>query len=118
MRSSLLALATLALFGCGDDSTSPPLATAPDVFIVSGASGLGANAYNPNNLTFSLATKQSVKWGNNDGLTHTVTAIGGAFNSGNIADGGTYSFTFTTAGAYPYQCTIHPTMVGRIVVNP
>jgi plastocyanin len=118
MRSPRLVLAALALLGCGSDPTSPPLAKAPDVFIVSGAAGLGANAYDPNNLTFSLAAKQSVKWGNNDGVAHTVTANGGAFDSGSIADGGTFSFTFTTPGTYPYHCSIHPTMVGTITVNP
>lgn len=118
MRTALLVLGSLTLLACGSDPTSPPLAKAPDVLIVSGAAGQGANAYDPNNLTFSLAAKQSVKWGNNDGTTHTVTANGGAFDSGNIADGGTFTFTFTTVGTYPYHCTIHPTMVGTITVNP
>ena len=118
MRATLLALGSLALLACGEDSTSPPLATPSDVLIVSGASGLGANAYDPNNLTFSLASKQTVKWRNDDGTTHTVTADAGAFNSGNMADGETFSFTFTTAGVYPYHCTNHPTMVGTITVNP
>ena len=119
MRATLLVLGSLALLACGEDSTSPPLATPSDVLIVSGASGLGANAYNPNNLTFSLASKQTVKWRNDDGTTHTVTADGGGgFNSGNIGDGETFTFTFATAGVYPYHCTIHPTMVGTITVNP
>ncbi len=119
MRATLLVLGSLALLACGEDSTSPPLATPSDVLIVSGASGLGANAYNPSNLTFSLASKQTVKWRNDDGTTHTVTADGGGgFNSGNMGDGETFTFTFTTAGVYPYHCTNHPTMVGTITVNP
>jgi plastocyanin len=40
------------------------------------------------------------------------------FSSGNISSGGTFSHTFTTAGSYPYTCTIHPSMVGTITVNP
>ena len=35
-----------------------------------------------------------------------------------MGDGETFTFTFTTAGVYPYHCTIHPTMVGTITVNP
>ena len=118
MRATLLALGSLALLACGEDSTSPPLATPPDVLIVAGASGLGANAYDPPDLAFSLAVKQTVKWRNNDGLTHTVTADLGAFNSGNIGDSETFTFTFTAPGTYAYHCAIHPTMVGAITVNP
>ncbi len=118
MRAALLTVGSLALLACGEDSTSPPPATPADVLIVAGASGLGANAYDPNDLAFSLAIKQTVKWRNNDGLAHTVTADGGAFNSGTMADSETFTFTFTAPGVYPYHCTIHPTMVGTITVNP
>ena len=47
MRFSPLVLASIALLGCGEDSTSPPLATPPDVVIVTGAATLGASAYAP-----------------------------------------------------------------------
>jgi plastocyanin len=30
---------------------------------------------------------------------------------------GTYTRTFTTAGAYPYHCTIHPGMAGSVTVQ-
>jgi plastocyanin len=30
---------------------------------------------------------------------------------------GTYSFTFTTPGAYKYFCSLHPHMTGTIVVE-
>ena len=41
-----------------------------------------------------------------------------SLNSGNPQGTGTYSFTFTTPGSYPYLCQIHPTMRGTIVVTP
>ena len=120
MRISPLVLASFALLGCGEDSTSPPVATPPDVVIVANAATLGANAYAPSTLTFSLAAKQTVKWKNNDGVSpeHTVTADLGAFNSGPLGDTNTFSFTFTAPGTYDYHCTIHPTMVGPIIVTP
>ena len=49
---------------------------------------------------------------------HTVTADLGAFNSGSMAESNTFTFTFTTPGTYDYHCSIHPTMVGQIIVNP
>ena len=120
MRIVPLALAAVVLVGCGEDSTSPPLAAPPDVLIVNGASTMGANAYDPSSLTISLTAKSSVKWRNNDPMVpnHTITSNTGAFDSGAVADGETYTFNFTTVGTYPYHCSVHPSMVGTITVNP
>jgi plastocyanin len=59
----------------------------------------------------------TVTWSNGDTITHTATADGGQFNSGAIAAGGKFSFTFQTTGTFPYHCTIHPGMVGTVVVQ-
>jgi len=52
-----------------------------------------------------------------DAVTHTVTSDNAAWDSGNIPAGGTFKFTFTTAGTFPYHCTIHPGMTGTIIVQ-
>ena len=39
------------------------------------------------------------------------------FNSGNIATGGLFNFTFSKPGKYQYQCLIHPSMVGYVIVT-
>jgi plastocyanin len=67
--------------------------------------------------TDTVAAGTTVTWTNSDGVAHTVTSNASAFNSGNIAPAGTFSFTFTTAGTFPYTCTIHG-MTGTIVVTP
>jgi len=121
MRISLLALGSAVLLGCGgDDTTGPPLATAPDILIVANASGAGSNAYDPNPLTISLAAKRTVKWRNNDGAApnHTVTSDTGLFDSGNLSESNVFSFTFTATGTYTYHCSIHPSMTGTVIVNP
>jgi plastocyanin len=46
-----------------------------------------------------------------------VTADGGAFNSATLADGGTFSHLFTTTGTFAYQCAIHPSMTGAVIVS-
>jgi len=56
-------------------------------------------------------------WTNNDTIAHTSTADGGAWNSGTIAAGGTFSRTFTAAGSFPYHCAIHPGMIGTVTVQ-
>jgi plastocyanin len=116
MRTALLALTSLAVLACSSstDNNPPP---GSDVSIVSSS---GAGAFSPNPFVISLATQTSVKWGNATGVTHHLLADGATpeFNSGNIGSGGSFTHTFTTAGSYPYHCTIHPTMVGTITVNP
>jgi plastocyanin len=58
----------------------------------------------------------TVTWTNNDPSQHTATSTGN-FDSGVLAQGGTFSFTFDTAGTYDYICSLHPNMTGQIVVT-
>jgi len=47
----------------------------------------------------------------------TVTADDGAFDSGSLAGGKSFSFTFDEAGTFAYHCNIHQSMTGRVVVT-
>jgi plastocyanin len=91
-----------------------------NIVIVQGAGtqGNAAGYFSPANFT-TAKVGQAVAWSNGDGTTHTVTSKGSSlFDSGNIPSGGTFSYTFTSAGTYTYYCTIHPWMTGTIVVTP
>jgi nitrite reductase (NO-forming) len=71
--------------------------------------------YSVNDLMIPVGT--TVTWTNNDpGMIHTVTAVDGTFDSGNIAEGGTFSYTFDTPGTFEYFCTPHPWMRARVTV--
>jgi plastocyanin len=59
----------------------------------------------------------TVTWANSGGVSHTVTSDAGAFDSGILQPGGSYSQTFNTPGVYPYHCEIHPQMTGMVIVN-
>lgn len=72
-------------------------------------------SFNPSTITVTVNT--TITWTNFDSVTHTVTSDTGLFDSGNIGSGKTYSYKFTTAGSYPYHCTIHTYMTGTVVVN-
>lgn len=71
--------------------------------------------FSPTTLTVKTGTK--VTWTNKDTVTHTVTDDKGAFNSGLLTPGNSFSFTFTQAGTYSYHCNIHHSMMATIVVQ-
>ena len=120
-RLTAILVTVLCLTACGSSSTSPSVTPDPapagstTVTIVTGASTLTNSAYSPNPLVVSVGT--TVSWLNNDGTTHNSVASNGLFSSPNLAPGRRFNFTFTTAGSFPYICTIHPNMVGTITVQ-
>jgi plastocyanin len=59
----------------------------------------------------------TVKWTNRDDIPHTVVSIDRVFKSKVLDTDETFSFTFSTAGTYPYFCSIHPKMTGKVVVQ-
>ncbi len=71
-------------------------------------------AFSPQELTVTVG--DTVTWTNTDAVAHTATSTAGAFDSGEIAQGASYSVTFTSPGTFDYVCTPHPSMTGRVVV--
>ncbi|HEV2335907.1 MAG TPA: cupredoxin family copper-binding protein [Stellaceae bacterium] len=72
--------------------------------------------FNPATLTVAAGTK--VTWVNEDNSPHTVTDRGKVFRSGGLDTKDSFSYTFAAPGEFTYFCTIHPMMVGKIVVKP
>ena len=86
-------------------------------------------ALRPERLSVKAATR--VTWHQHDAGVHTVTSgvvhDGSAgvttepdrrFDSGPIATGKSFAFTFAATGTYPYFCAVHPaTMRGVITVT-
>jgi plastocyanin len=93
------------------------------VSIVKGASNMGNKAYSPNPIQIQRGT--TVVWRNGDTTLHTAVSgkgtsdpsLGKMFESAPIAPGKTFSYKFDAAGTYDYFCTLHPTMVGTVVVK-
>ncbi|HET8629075.1 MAG TPA: plastocyanin/azurin family copper-binding protein [Thermomicrobiales bacterium] len=79
--------------------------------------GEGHYVFGPQTLT--VAVGDTVTWRNTSDVPHTSTANDGAWDSGNVAPGQSFSFTFTRAGTYAYYCQYHRAMgmVGTIVVQ-
>jgi plastocyanin len=89
-------------------SSSGPGAGANEVFI----EGM---AFSPSTITVAAGT--SITWTNKDAVAHTVTSNTGIFDSGSISTNGTFSFTFSTVGTFPYHCTIHSYMTAKVIVQ-
>ena len=65
----------------------------------------------------SINVGDTVTWKNTGGVAHTATSDTNVFDSGNLNPGQSFSFTFNTAGTFPYHCNIHPSMMGTINVS-
>ena len=59
----------------------------------------------------------TVTWINDDDIPHTIASSTKLFKSNALDTNDKFSFTFTTAGAYEYFCSLHPHMTGTIVVE-
>ena len=72
-------------------------------------------SFGPAELTVPVGT--TVTWTNRDDIPHTVVNTDKVFKSKVLDTDETFSFTFDKAGTYPYFCSIHPKMTGKVVVQ-
>ena len=67
--------------------------------------------------TLTVPPNSTVTWVNKDDVPHVIASNDGLFKSKALDTDDKYSYTFTKSGTYPYYCSIHPKMVGKIVVQ-
>jgi len=72
-------------------------------------------SFGPAELTVAVGT--TVTWTNHDDIPHTVVSTEKVFKSKVMDTDETFSFTFDKAGSYPYFCSIHPKMTGKVLVR-
>ena len=74
-------------------------------------------SFGPTTLTIPVGT--TVTWVNRDDIPHTVVSTDDPkiFKSKVLDTDEKFSFTFTKAGTYPYFCSVHPKMTGKVVVQ-
>jgi plastocyanin len=105
-RLSLIALAG-SLAACG--ATAAPPAAPKTAVVIENFRFLPA--------TLKIAAGSSVTWTNKDDDVHTVMDAAGAFRSGALDGGQSYSYTFAKAGVYRIACSLHPQMSEVIIVE-
>jgi plastocyanin len=108
---------------CAATSTTTSTSAGPGSSVkISIPSGAGSNqndpGYSPATIKVAIGTNNTVVWTNNDSAHHTVTskAGNGSINSGDLAHGAVYNYTFTSPGTYDYICNYHSWMAGTVVV--
>ena len=72
-------------------------------------------SFGPAVVTVSVGS--TVTWTNRDDIPHTVVSADDpkVFKSKVLDTDEKFSFTFNKAGTYPYFCSIHPKMTGKVI---
>lgn len=118
---------TIALAACSTQTT--PASPQPTAYPIESNSSAESSAtgdtleiaivnfsFSPKEVTIKKGT--TVTWTNQDSVIHTATSDTGVFDSGNLSQGQSFSYTFSTAGTFPYVCTPHKAnMKATIVVT-
>ena len=95
-----------------------PLAGKAAAQAAANAAAVRIDNFNFTPLTLVVAPGTTVTWTNADDTPHTVREKDGKFKSAALDTDDTFSQTFTAPGEYEYFCSIHPRMVGKIIVKP
>ena len=125
MRSSaLIMLASLSMIACSDKSSIPananrqlsppsgPVPTAGKTTTVM----ISEFKFRPEGLIVNLG--DTVEWKNADAVPHALTSRNGkTIQSGKIEKHASWRFKPEKEGTYEYQCSIHPTMKARLIVQ-
>lgn len=67
--------------------------------------------------TMAITTGTTLLFVNNGSTSHTVTAVGGEFDSGTITVNNSWSYTFNTVGVFNYRDDYNTSLTGTITVS-
>jgi len=122
--AAALLLVTLTLEACDKQPVATPAVVAPatastslrNAQIEKNAVAIRNFAFEPATLTIAAGSK--VTWTNRDDEPHRVVSDNGQFTASPALDTDDhYATVFAKAGTYGYYCSIHPHMVGKIIVK-
>jgi plastocyanin len=111
MRKLLLVAAALAACVSAAPSGAPPSNAAAPIVVA-----IKDYEFSPPMLTIAPGT--TVTWVNEDETPHTIAEQAKMFRSAALDTSDRFTYTFAQPGEFAYYCTLHPMMVGKIVVKP
>jgi len=76
--------------------------------------------FSPETKMITIGT--TIKWINKDNKRHNVISgipdsPSGLFKSGRMRQNDVFTFKFDKAGTFPYYCSYHDNMIGKIIVK-
>ncbi len=115
IRTSMLSIGILLVavtsgIGSITFAATPPANASPEIAIK-----IDNFSFSPATVTVPAGT--TVRWTNHDDIPHTVVSEDKVFKSQVLDSDGDFTYTFTKPGTYSYFCSIHPKMVGKVVVQ-
>jgi len=122
----VLALASLAVVACFSERGSGPVVTGAaecrvPVTVIDSMHYLIVIrdfGFHPDSLKVPVGA--TVTWVNCETPPqepHTTTSDNAVWDSPQLNPGDRFSHTFPAAGGFPYHCTPHPFMIGKVVVQ-
>jgi plastocyanin len=109
--AALIAMAAVLLLTTGKPSVSRAQQSPP-----AGAEVKIDNfSFGPAAITIAVGT--TVTWTNRDDIPHTVVSDDKVFKSKVMDTDEKFSYTFSKPGTYPYFCSVHPKMTGKVIVQ-
>jgi plastocyanin len=103
-------LAAVVLLGTGTFGSTAQAQQAPATEVK-----IDNFSFGPAAITIAAGT--TVTWTNRDDIPHTVVADDKTFKSKVLDTDEKFSYTFSKPGTYPYFCSVHPKMTGKVVVQ-
>lgn len=112
---SICCLATLMTMTVITFQAAAPAVSAPASTVVQVEVRIDNFSFSPAAITVKAGTQ--ITWTNEDDIPHTVVSDTKAFKSKVLATGERFTYTAGKSGTYPYSCSIHPNMTGKVVVE-
>jgi plastocyanin len=95
--------------------TTTPIVTAAAASTADATISISEFMFSPLSLTVTAGT--TVRWKNLDAEPHTIRGVESNFRSNPLDQNDSFEFKFDQPGTYRYLCSIHPQMLGTIVVK-
>src|SRR5277367_915472 len=92
-------------------TSTPSRSASPDLHEIL----ISSFMFQPMELTIKAGA--SVTWTNLDEEAHSVVSDAGVFRSGALDTNEHFVYQFATPGVYHFTCSLHPRMVGTIIVD-
>jgi len=110
----ILTISLCWIYACSDSSTDPGNGDPAEneIWMVD-------RSFTPESIEVETGT--TITWSNESNEVHTVTSgtpgnADGVFNSGDVAPGGEFTYTFNESGTFDYFCIPHPEMTAEVIV--